>query len=292
MQNEELRKTWVELEESRQKFQDLYDFAPVGYLSMDEKGIIIEANLTLADLLDIKREKLIGKAFILFMDYDSRRKFHKHLNQILETKTKEICELKIKKQGSEEISFDAYMESIPMYDDEGNLKMLRTILTDITERKNAELSVARLAALVKSSEDAIIGVDLDRRIQSWNLGAQKIYGYSAEEILDKDVNKLIPSHCAEAETVILNSVEKSELTKNYNTKRSTKNKGEIDVSLTMSPILDADGKIIGTSSISRDITHVKNTERELEEYRKNLEKQVENRTKQPEIANKKAEKCD
>ena len=157
MQNEELRKVGMELEESKEKYRDLYDFAPIGYLSLDEKGIIINANLTGAALLNTEKKNLIDKAFILFLDQESRRKFHKHLNDALKTGTLQICQLKILKKGIGEESFDAQIETVPVYHDEGNFKEFRTVLKDVTDQKNAELSIARLAALVKSSDDCHSG---------------------------------------------------------------------------------------------------------------------------------------
>lgn len=255
MQNQELRKTWLELEGSRKKYQDLYDFAPVGYLSMDEKGVILNTNLTSAMILNVDRSNLINKAFILFLDNDSRRKFHKHLKNVSNTGTNQSCELKITKNGGE--SFEALLETLPVPDEEGNLIEFRTSLSDITERKNAEISVARLAALVKSSDDAIVGMDLDGYILSWNSGAQKIFGYAADEMVGKTIEHLLPPVQVEKMKDILKMVKNGETVKNYETMRIKKNKQEITVSLTVSPIFNNTGEIIGASSIARDISENK-----------------------------------
>lgn len=285
MQNEELRKTWVELEQSRRKFIDLYDYAPVGYFSMDEKGIILNVNLTGASLLNIERNNLIDKAFILFLSNDSRREFHKHINKVLKTGHRQTCQVEIIKKGMEGEKFHGELETVPVYNEKGNFKELRTVLTDITQRKEAELSIAKLAALVKSSDDAIVGMELNGKITSWNLGAEKMYGYGVKEVLDKSIGILSPQNIVDNIVLPLNAVNNGEIVKNYQTKGLTKYGREIDVSLTVSPVYDNEDRIIGASCIARDISEIKKTEKELQRYRENLEEQVKERTEELENTN-------
>ncbi len=284
MQNEELRKTWIELEQSRRKFKDLYDLAPVGYFSMDEKGIILNVNLTGASLLNTERDNLIDKAFILFLSHDSRREFHKHIKKVFKTGHKQICQVEIIKKGMEGEKFDAELETVQVNNESGNFKELRTVLTDITGRKQAQLSMAKLAALVISSDDAIVGMDLDGKITSWNFGAEKMYGYGVNEVLGKSIRILSPPESADKIVMPLNVVN-GEIVKNYQTKRLTKYGKEIGVSLTVSPIYGNNGNVVGASSIARDITEIKKTENELQKYRENLEEQVKERTEELENAN-------
>ena len=101
MQNEELRQAQLELEESRNKYADLYDFAPVGYFTLDEKGIIQEVNLTGATLLGVERKFLINKPFHRYIANESRDAFYLHCKQFSENTTKQNCELKmVRKDGS------------------------------------------------------------------------------------------------------------------------------------------------------------------------------------------------
>jgi len=109
MQNEELRMAQKELEESRDRYSDLYDFAPVGYFSFDKNGLILEVNLTGAKKLGVERNFLIKKPFSLFISLDSKDVFYLHLLQVFRTGVRKTCELKIVlKKG---VEFDAQLES-------------------------------------------------------------------------------------------------------------------------------------------------------------------------------------
>ena len=122
--------------------------------------------------------------------------------------------------------------------------------------------LAYLAAIVKSSEDAIIGNTLDGTIHSWNAGAEAIYGYTAEEIIGRSTSILIPSYRPEELPGIYDRIKRGEQIKRYETIRIRKDGIAIDVSLTLSPIRDASNKIIGVSAIERDITERKREEAE------------------------------
>ena len=130
-----------------------------------------------------------------------------------------------------------------------------------------------LAAIVESSDDAIISKTLAGVITSWNRGAQRIFGYSAEEVVGKHISLLMPPERIEDLTHILERVRRGEQVDHYETKRRTKDDRIIDVSLTVSPIRDADGNIIGASKVARDITEQKRAamEREEAEFRSVLE---------------------
>lgn len=140
MQNEELRRTQAVVEESRAKYSDLYDFAPIGYLSLDREGIIKEANLTVCCALWIERSLLIKKPFLLFIiKKEERDLFYLYLRKVFETRNLETCEVELK--GKNNTRFYAQLESIVVKD---NLSQCRTAITDITERKKIEDEVKRL----------------------------------------------------------------------------------------------------------------------------------------------------
>jgi PAS domain S-box-containing protein len=138
---------------------------------------------------------------------------------------------------------------------------------DITETKTEEIARSRLAAIVESSEDAIIGLDLARRVISWNKAAERIYGYSAQEILGKSITEAIPEETSAAEDRVFASVAAGQNVEHYETTRRSPDGRLVDVSLTISPIRDAGGKVIGVSKIARDISERKRTERVLNENR-------------------------
>ncbi|MFC1509082.1 sensor histidine kinase [Candidatus Omnitrophota bacterium] len=131
MQNEELRRSQEELEESRSKYSDLYDFAPVGYLTVDRNGLIQEINLTGADMLGMERHKIIKKPLAQFIMREDEDTYYFNKNNILKTKESQTCEIKLKKDDS---FFYARLECKPLLDSEGNVSHIRTIIIDITEK--------------------------------------------------------------------------------------------------------------------------------------------------------------
>src|SRR6058998_2283976 len=141
---------------------------------------------------------------------------------------------------------------------------------DITARKRAEETRAHLAAIVESSDDAIISKTLDGVVTSWNKGAERIYGYSADEIVGRPSSILLPAHIDE-EPQILERLKRGERIQHSEPIRRRKDGQDIDVSLTISPIKDASGKIIGGSMIVRDITERKLAEEEIKKSSAQLE---------------------
>ena len=135
----------------------------------------------------------------------------------------------------------------------------------VTERKRAEETHARLAAIVESSHDAIISKRLDGIVTSWNKGAERIFGYAAEEITGKPVAALIPTDRQNEGPAIIERLKRGERIEHYETVRRRKDGKDIDVSLTISPIKDFKGRIIGVSKIARDITERKRAEAALRE---------------------------
>lgn len=134
---------------------------------------------------------------------------------------------------------------------------------DITARQRAEGMVVRLAAIVESSQDAIIGKDLDCRITSWNKGAEQMYGHSAQEAVGQKISILAPAGRAHEMQHIIQELKAGSPIRNFETVRMAKSGKLIQVSLTVSPVLDSDGTVIGASSIARDITAQKLVEEAL-----------------------------
>jgi PAS domain S-box-containing protein len=149
---------------------------------------------------------------------------------------------------------------------------------NITERKQAEEMRRYLAAIVEASDDAIIGKTLDGTITSWNSGAERLYGYSAEGAIGQDITLLIPPDRPGEETEIISRIRRGESVEHFETIRLKKDGTRLDVSITVSPIKDASGQIVGASSIGRDITSRKRVEEELQKAHDELELQVQERT--------------
>ena len=159
-----------------------------------------------------------------------------------------------------------------------SLESFSLLARDMTEKRQAEQVQARLAAIVESSDDAIIGKDLDGIITSWNSGAERLFGYTADEMIGKSVLTLIPADRASEEQAILEQLRAGLRVPPFETIRVGRDGRQIDVSLRISPICDAQGRPIGASKIARDITARKRTEAELAEHRARLEHLVLERT--------------
>ena len=140
---------------------------------------------------------------------------------------------------------------------------LMGMIRDISERKGAEETRAKLAAIVESSDDAIIGKTLDGIIATWNSGAERIFGYAAAEAVGWPISLLIPSDRQSEEVSIQERLARGERMEHFETVRVARDGRKIDVSLSVSPIRNAAGKIVGASKIVRDITARKRSEESL-----------------------------
>ncbi|HWR73265.1 MAG TPA: PAS domain S-box protein, partial [Nitrospirota bacterium] len=136
MQNEELRRAQTDLEASRSKYSDLYDFAPVGHFTFDPAGVLREINLTAAKMLGVERRSLVNKPFSSFLSKDDNDAFRLHCAAVLENRTKQTIEIRLKRKDRTE--FFALLESIAVENHEGNVVAIRTAASDITERRRSE----------------------------------------------------------------------------------------------------------------------------------------------------------
>jgi PAS domain S-box-containing protein len=152
----------------------------------------------------------------------------------------------------------------PIKDAEGHTIGAVLIFRDVTERRKSERSQALLAGIVESSHDAIVSKSLDGIIQSWNSGAERLFGYKASEVIGKPITIIIPEDRLEEEYEILAKLRRGERTDHFETVRVTKSGQPIFISLTVSPVKNREGEIIGASKIARDITEQKAIERERE----------------------------
>ncbi|WP_435020049.1 PAS domain S-box protein [Tundrisphaera sp. TA3] len=149
----------------------------------------------------------------------------------------------------------------PIRDDSGAVSGAVLVFRDIAERKKAEVAQARLAAIVESSHDAIIGKDLDGTIRTWNGGAERIFGYTAAETIGRSITLIVPPDRLDEERDILGRLGRGERIEHFETKRVRKDGGLVELSLSISPIRDAEGHITGASKVARDVTDAKRAER-------------------------------
>jgi two-component system, cell cycle sensor histidine kinase and response regulator CckA len=157
-------------------------------------------------------------------------------------------------------------------------KLNAELRNEITERQEGENAKARLAAIVESSDDAIVSKDLNGMITSWNHGAERLFGYTAEEAIAQPVTMLIPPERLDEEPRILERIRRGERIEHYETVRRHKDGSLLNISLSVSPIVDASGQIVGASKIARDITERKQAEEALQKFAQELETRVAERT--------------
>jgi PAS domain S-box-containing protein len=164
----------------------------------------------------------------------------------------------------------------PIYDPDGALIGAINLLIDMSETKHSERVLNHFAAIVDSSDDAIISKDLNGIITSWNRGAEQTFGYRAEEVIGKSIKILIPSDLQSEEDRIIERIRSGQRIEHYETVRQRKYGGLVDISLTISPIKNAQGTIIGASKIARDITQRKRAEAQIAMLAREAEHRVKN----------------
>lgn len=165
----------------------------------------------------------------------------------------------------------------PLFDRNEKLTGAAILLSDLTERQQTEIATQRLAAIIQSSDDAILAKDLNGIIMSWNEGAQRLFGYTAEEVIGKPVTILIPAERHDEEPLILGRIRRGDRIDHYDTIRRRKDGSLVEISLSVSPIRNSKGEIIGASKIARNITERRRAEqlqtlllREMDHRIKNL----------------------
>ncbi len=163
----------------------------------------------------------------------------------------------------------------PMRDEEGNINGVVLVFRNITEQREAEEVRRQLASIVESSVDAIIGKTLEGIIRSWNKSAERLYGYSAEEVIGHPISILVPPDRPEEIPDILSRLKRGERVEHFETKRVKKNGEVIDIALTISPIVNAEGTITGAATIARNITERKLAEQALGESKERLKQALE-----------------
>jgi PAS domain S-box-containing protein len=164
----------------------------------------------------------------------------------------------------------------PVQDENGNVVRFAGIAEDITERQKAEETTAQLAAIVRSSSDAIIGLDLNGVIISWNQGAERIFAYGAEEMVGGSIRRLIPADRREEEEQVFSRIRQGENVEHFETAGIEKGGSQIDLSVTVSPIRNAAGDMVGASLVARDITGLKRTQEALRTSEERFRELAEN----------------
>ncbi|MDU0458678.1 MAG: PAS domain S-box protein [Geobacteraceae bacterium] len=282
--NERLQQELTEREREQEKLRkyseeihDLYNRAPCGYHSLDDNGVFIRINDTELQWLGYQREELVGRK--RFTDIVSPRSQQIFLDNFPRFKERGwVKNLEFDMQRKDGTILPVLLNASAVSDSNGNFLMSRSTIHDITERRKAEEKEHLLSAIVHSSDDAIIAKDLKGEILSWNRGAERIYGYSADESIGRSISMLIPPGKEAEFHGILEAINRGEHIEHYVTERKRKDGQLISISLTVSPISDLGGNILGASSIARDITEQRHSGEEINRLNRELEERVEART--------------
>ena len=191
MQNDELQRSQKELEESRNKYFNLYNFAPIGYFTANEQGIVTEVNLTVGNLLGIDRNKIVNQRFAKFIAPGYHDKFYFHRKHALETNEKQTCEIKLIKNDGEQ--FYVQMDTIALPQHGKNKVQFQTTIIDISKIKETERKLKITQSSVDNSSEEIFWINEDSKFIYANDAASKILGYSSEEFLNMGISDIDPN---------------------------------------------------------------------------------------------------
>lgn len=267
----ERKKAEIALRESEERFQLLFNQAPLGYQSLDSNGHFIEVNQRWLDSLGYKREEVIGKWFGDFISQKYREDFRQHF-QAFKEKGEYYSEFEmIHKNGS--LLFIAFDGKVG-HDINGNFKQTHCILQDITQRRRAEnelkLTLEKLALHVQQTPLAVIEFDLNGHIREWNPAAHKMFGYTRDEIIGKYWSLIVPELVVDPLENIWESVVNQVGGFKSSNENLTKEGKIIYCDWFNTPLVDSSGKVIGVTSLVMDITERKLAEEALRESRQKL----------------------
>jgi PAS domain S-box-containing protein len=246
------------------------DSAMDAIISVDENQDIILFNAAAEEMFQCSRKEALGRKLDRFIP-ERHRTAHRHHVEDFGSSGKTtrsvgrlgtLCGLRA---NGEEFPIEASISQV----EAGGQKIFTAILRDVTGQLAAGELPSRLAAIIASSDDAIIGKNLDGIVTSWNRGAETMFGYSAKEMVGQPLARTIPPDRLREEKKILSQIRQGERVKRFDTVRQCKNGQSIEVSVTVSPVQDAAGRVVGASQVARDITERQRAERELrhrEEY--------------------------
>lgn len=254
------------LQQSESKLRTLIDNALDAIISMDQQGKITEWNKQAESIFGWSYQEAVGKSLAkLIIPPKYRERHERGMQRFLAHGIGPILNKRIELEALNRQGGRFPVELAVTVQKLQDRYYFTAFLRDITEFKQSEQSRELFAAIVESSGDAIISTTLDSIIQSWNTGAEQLFGYRADEAIGRKISLIIPPDRQQEENTILAKIHNGELIRHYQTVRRSHEGKQIDVSLTVSPIYDHEGSIIGISKILRDITDQKNAERTLME---------------------------
>jgi len=265
--NGNLNRTEQALRASELSYRRLFEAAQDGILILDmDTGRITDVNPFLAKLLSFSHAEMVGKTvgeLSPFKDIESNKVM---LERLQKDGYVRYEDLPLETRDGRHIA----VEFVSNVYEAGDKNVIQCNIRDITERKQTEAALIRLASIVEFSEDAIIGKDMNSTVTSWNRGAEKIFGYTAGEMVGASIMKIIPADRQDEENQIMEQVKRGLSIEHFDSLRQTKDGRLIDISVTASPIKNAAGKVTGVSKVARDISERKRVEEALRETQARL----------------------
>lgn len=266
---------------------DLLEAVPDAIVAVDRDGTILQINSQVQELFGYERDELIGAKVEMLVPDRLRGEHRQHRARFAEQpKTRRMgADLELYGRRRNGIEFPVEISLSPVR--VNGKSVVLSAIRDISDRQRIERELrrvseemhrqtaeqlgeyrARLASIIDSSDDAIIAKTLDGTVTAWNRGAERIYGYTAEEMIGKNISTLVPADRPDEISGILAKVSRGESTEHYESVRVTKDGRRLNVSITVSPLRDTSGEIIGASAIARDITAQRRVEDQLRQSQK------------------------
>lgn len=249
--------------DSEERLRAILETAVEGIITIDERGLVESMNRAAENIFGYRADEVIGRNVSMLMPSPYREAHDGYLGAYVQTGHAKVIgkgrEVLGQRKDKSIFPLDLSVSEVRL----AGRRLFTGFVRDITERKEAEKALSYYAAIIESTEDAVVGKTLDGLITSWNKGAETLFGYSREEIIGKPISILIPPDYADEETAIIQRITRGESVEHYETMRRRKDGKLIGISVTISPIRAPDGAIIGASKVARDITERKRAEEKL-----------------------------
>ncbi len=270
------------LRASEARYRSLYAQTPAMMHSIDRTGRLLTVSDRWLEVLGYERDEVIGRPSVDFLTPASRRYAREVvLPEYFRTgMCKDVPYQFVTKSGA---LVDMLLSAIAERDASGDIVRSLAVLTDVTERRRAEAETWRLASIVQLSGDAIVSVTPDRLVASWNAGAEKLYGYAAAEMLGRPIQVTVPPQRVAEARAMVERVLRGERVDIHETERLRKDGSIVVVALSVSPVTDPSGAVVGIASIARDISGRMRVEAALLEAKEQAE--IANRAKSAFLAN-------
>jgi PAS domain S-box-containing protein len=255
------------LRASEVRYRRLFESAKDGVLILDtDTARITDANPFICELLGYSHADLMGKELWQIGLFEDKAANQAAVRELQDKQYVRFDDLRLRTRTGRPLDVE-FMGNVYS---EGNVSLIQCNIRDITERKHLQDNQRRLVALVESSEDAIVSKTLDGIIQTWNAAAHRLFGYSADQAVGRHISLIIPPDRAAEEDRIIASLRAGERVEHFDTVRVRRDGQLVEVSLTISPIRDETGQVIGASKIARDVSERKRLEQELRKYATDL----------------------